>query len=328
MPPPIEETDDCLAADVAEFARHDRSGGWALAHLVARRVEYDAGRGVTLEQQAKRSDRNIYRQISGREFARRAKTNVKRVLALHDAWVRAAADGRVPSVEKVATGEFVELPDEEEVPFYGEHGYYRGYQARMPAGERRQALEAESERLGVRPGVPVYVSQHPGAVRAAVLADEGTRTAAMEGIAEFNRREAQEQDRAHREAAQRADEQRARELDGGAGTWPAEADGTDGAMDAGRAAAAVRAAAEPTEMDAALQIFNELAQVRMGTLRALSLLQRHQVHFSDDRGRAVSELCDASRAAIDFIRDLAASQYTTLDDEALRAFLDESEKLG
>ncbi|MFD5749719.1 hypothetical protein [Streptomyces sp. NPDC127033] len=59
------------------------------------------------------------------------------------------------------------LPDEAVVPFYGEKGSYRAYEARMAEGERRQALEAESERLGVRPGVPVYVSQHPSAVKAA-----------------------------------------------------------------------------------------------------------------------------------------------------------------
>ncbi|MDJ0347597.1 hypothetical protein QMK19_41135 [Streptomyces sp. H10-C2] len=163
-------------------------------------------------------------------------------------------------------------------------------------------------------------------MKAAVLADSTTRAAAMEGIAEWNRREAEEQDKADRAAAQNADEQRA-ELDCDAGTWAAEPDGAGGAMDAEQAAA-VPAATQPTEVDAALQVFNELAQVRLGTLRALGLLQRHQVHFTVDRSCAVSELCDASKAAIDFIRDLTASQYTALDDEALRAFLDESEKLG
>ena len=44
-------------------------------------------------------------------------------------------------------------------------------------------------------------------------------------------------------------------------------------------------------------------------------------------GGAVSTVdLDASEAAIAFIRDLAASPLTVLNDDALRAFLDESEK--
>lgn len=328
MAPAIEETDDFLEADLAEFARHDRGGGWALALLVARRVELDAGHGVSVEQRAKRFDRNVYRQLSAKEFASRTKTSGKRVKALLDAWERAAADDRVPSLSQVAAGEYVELPEEAAIPFYGEKGYYRSYEARMADGERRQALEEESERLDIRPGAPVYVSQHPRAVTAAILADPITRKAALEGISEWNRREAEKQDRADREAAQDVGDQRARELDNDTGIWTATDPDDDGVMTAEAAAAAVRAASQPTEVDGALQVFNELAQVRLGTLRALSLLQRHQVHFTDDRGRAVSELCDASTAAIDFIRDLTASQYTALDDEALRAFLDESERLG
>ncbi|MGW3276118.1 hypothetical protein ACWDFH_32385 [Streptomyces kronopolitis] len=99
-------------------------------------------------------------------------------------------------------------------------------------------------------------------------------------------------------------------------------------MDPAAAAVAVRAAAEAGEADAALQVFNELAQVRLGTLRVLSLLQRHPVQFTGDRGRTITELCEATKAAVDFIRDLAASPYRVLDDAALRAFFEESEKLG
>ncbi|MFF3748050.1 hypothetical protein [Streptomyces kronopolitis] len=326
MPHTAEETDDGLEADIAEFARHNRGGGWALALLVARRVEPDAGHGLTFEQQAKRFGRNLYRQISAKEFARRSKTATKRVLALHEAWIRAADAGKVPALDRVAAGEYVELPDEAEVPFYGERGYYRGYEARMSKGERRDALQAEAERAGVRPAAPVYVAQHPSAVRAAVIADEVTRIAALEGIAEVRRREAEEEDQADRKAARDVVRQHARELDGRAECWSPQGGGEQ--MDPAAAAVAVRAAAEAGEADAALQVFNELAQVRLGTLRVLSLLQRHPVQFTGDRGRTITELCEATKAAVDFIRDLAASPYRVLDDAALRAFLEESEKLG
>lgn len=326
MPGIVEDTDDGLEADIAEFARHNRGGGWALSLLVVRRVEPDIGHGLTFEQQAKRFGRNVYRQISAKEFAAKAKTGTKRVMALHEAWIRAAEVGKVPSLERVAAGEYVELPDEAEVPFYGEHGFYKSYEARMGKGERRDALEAEAERVGVSPASTVDVARHPKAVKAAVIADQTTRVAAIEGIAEHRRREAETQDLADRQAARGVAEQHARELDGRADTWSPESDGQ--VMDPGAAVAAVRAVAEPVEVDAALQVFNELAQVRLGTLRALSLLQRHPVQFTEDRGRTIAELCEATKAAIDFIRDLAASPVAVLDDEALRAFIEESEKLG
>lgn len=322
----IEDTDDGLEADIAEFARHNRGGGWALALLVVRRVEPDIGHGLTFEQQVKRFGRNVYRQISAKEFALKAKTGTKRVMALHDAWIRGAEADKVPTLERVAAGEYVELPDEEDVPFYGEHGFYRSYEARMGKGERRDALTSEAERVGVSPASPVYVAQHPRAVKAAVIADGVTRAAALEGIEEVRRREAESQDAEDRQAAQAVAEQHAQELDGRAATWPAGGDGE--VMDPGAAVAAVRAAADPVEVDAALQVFNELAQVRLGTLRALSLLQRHPVQFTEDRGRTIAELCEASKAAIDFIRDLAASPLAVLDDAALQAFIEESEKLG
>jgi ABC-type iron transport system FetAB ATPase subunit len=76
----------------------------------------------------------------------------------------------------------------------------------------------------------------------------------------------------------------------------------------------------------ALQVFTEMTEVRLATLRALSLLQRHQVQFTGDRSRAIADLCTALEAAIAFIRDLTAGPYTALNDDALQAFLDESEK--
>jgi hypothetical protein len=325
-PPTVEETDEGLDADIEEFARHNRGGGWALALLVARRVEPGIGHGLSFKQQDKLFGRIVCRQISVIEFARRSKTSSKRVQALHDAWIRGAEAGKVASLENVVAGEYVELPDEEEVPFYGEHGFYRSYEARMGKGKRRDALTAEAERAGVSPASPVYVAQHPTAVKAAVIADEVTRTAAIEGVAEYQRREAEAQDQVDRQSAQAVAAQHARELDGRADGWSPEGDGE--AMDPAAAVAAVRAAAEPGEVDAALQVFNELAQVRLGTLRVLSLLQRHPVEFSGDRGRTITELCESATAALDFVKDLVASPYAVLDDAALQAFMEESEKLG
>ncbi|PZT77892.1 hypothetical protein [Streptomyces sp. AC1-42W] len=323
MEPTADDGEDRLNADIEEFATHDRKGGWARALLIARRVEPDENNGVGFGQQStKRFGRTSFRRISAREFARRSHTSHKRVMAFHEAWKRAATDGIVPPVDALAPGIHVDLPDEEEVPFFGEHGYYRSYEARMNNGERRQAIEQEAERAGIKPGSPVYVAQQPKALKTAILADATTRTAAQEALAEFERREAQA-DLEERAAARQATEKGERESD----AEEAHRDRQEQEAEAADAERAVRTAShDRSEPDVALQVFTEMTEVRLATLRALSLLQRHQVHFTGDRSRAITDLCTASEAAIAFIRDLAAGPYAALNDDALQAFLDESEK--
>ncbi|MFD5404446.1 hypothetical protein [Streptomyces griseorubiginosus] len=323
MEPAADDGEDRLNADIEEFATHDRKGGWARALLIARRVEPDENRGVGLGQKSKKCfGRNTFRRISAREFARRSGSSAKRIMAFHEAWKRAAADGRVPSTDELEPGLHVDLPDEEEVPFFGEHGYYRSYEARMNNGERRQAIEDEAERAGIKPGSPVYVAQQPKALKTAILADATTRDAAREALAEFERREARADLEDRRAAAQSAGEGEGER--GVENASPGRRSQDEEAADVERA---VRATSrELSEPDVALQVFTEMTEVRLATLRALSLLQRHQVQFTGERSRAITDLCTASEAAIAFIRDLAAGPYTALNDEALQAFLDESEK--
>ncbi|MFD5523430.1 hypothetical protein [Streptomyces virginiae] len=319
-----DDGEDRLSADIEEFATHDRKGGWARALLIARRVQPDENNGVGIGQEStKWFGRTTFRRISAREFARRSHTTHKRVMAFHEAWKRAATDDIVPPVHALEPGIHVDLPDEDEVPFFGEQGYYRSYEARMNNGERRQAIEQEAERAGIKPGSPVYVAQQPKALKTAILADPAARAAAKEAIEEFERRQtaADAEDRA---AARQSADARGRQLDQ---AEPAPAHQTAD-REAAEIARAVRAASQGNgDPNVALQVFTEMTQVRLGTLRALSLLQRHQISFTDERGQAISELCSATEAAVTFIRDLAASSSTTLNDAALRAFLDESEKL-
>ncbi|MFF8589227.1 hypothetical protein [Streptomyces althioticus] len=322
MTPVPEDCDEQLATDVAEFAMHDRKGGWARALLVARRVEPGEGFGVSTAHPSRCFDRNTFRRISAREFARRSGTSAKRVMAFFDAWGRASTDGIVPPAHDLTPGIHVELPDEDDVPFFGEHGYYRSYQARMTDGERRQAIEQEAERAGVKPTAPVYVAQQPKALKTAILADATARAAAKEALDEFERRQVLA-DGEDRSAARHATEESERAFDraeAAAGRQQQEAE----AADVERAVRAV--ARETADPDVALAVFTEMTQVRLGTLRVLSLLQRSQVQFTDDRSRAIAELCGAAEAAIGFIRDMVAGPYTALNDDALQAFLDESEK--
>ena len=320
MEPAADDGEDRLNADIEEFATHDRKGGWARALLIARRVEPRAGQGERTDLQPCFGRNKVFRRISAQEFARRSGSSAKRIMAFHEAWKRAAADGIVPSIHKLEPGLHVDLPDEEEVPFFGEHGYYRSYEARMNDGERRQAIEDEAERAGIKPGSPVYVAQQPRALKTAILADATTRDAAREALAEFERREARADLEDRRAVGQAAEEGEGEGEDVSPGRRAQD-------EEAAEAERAVRTTArELSEPDVALQVFTEMTEVRLATLRALSLLQGHQVQFTGERSRAITDLCTASEAAIAFIRDLAAGPYTALNDEALQAFLDESEK--
>ncbi|MFI1184440.1 hypothetical protein ACH4UT_33540 [Streptomyces sp. NPDC020799] len=319
MAPAPVDSDELLDADVEEFARHDRKGGWARALLVARRVELGEGQGERTDLRPRYGRNEVFRRISAKEFAQRSKTSTQRILAFYDAWRRAAADKKVPSFEKLTPGIHVDLPDEDEVPFFGEHGYYRCYQARMGNKERRQAIEQEAERAGVKPTAPVYVAQQPTALKAAILADPTARAAAKAAIEEFERRQAQA-DQGDRDTARHVTSKREQEFDAAGGATGVREEDAE-------LVAAVRAARHQPETDAALQVFTEMTTVRLATLRTLSLLQQHPVTFSGERSKTLADLCDAAKAAIDFIRDLATSHHTALNDAALRAFLEESEKL-
>lgn len=322
-----DDGEDLLAADVEEFAVHDRKGGWARALLVARRVEPGEGHGTTFEQQSKRFDRNVYRRVSAREFARRSGTSAKRILAFYQAWERAAGDGVVPPAADLSPGVHVELPDETEVPFFGAKGYYRSYEAREVSDGRREAVEREADLAGIKPTAALYVATSPKALSTAILADDTSRAAAEEALGEHKRRQA-ETDRSDRAAASAAATELEQEHDQSRG----HAEPVDPASEAEAAeiAQAVRDTSRTlSDADAALEVFSEMTAVRLATLRALTLLQQQSVAFTGERGRSIAELCDASQAAITFIRDLASSPYTALNDDALQAFLDESErKLG
>ena len=173
---PTDDGEEALGADIAQFTTIERKGPWLLAYLVARRVLPGEGDGVTFEHQSTRCfDRNTFRRISAREFARRTGTSAKRVMALWDTWNRLAAEGVVPHATALHPGAEVELPDSEQYPFYGKNGYYRSWEARNMSAERREAVEREAAKSGTRPSAITYVLTHPAAVKTALLADEGIR---------------------------------------------------------------------------------------------------------------------------------------------------------
>lgn len=259
------------------------------------------------------SHRNVFRRVSASEFARRTGTSAKRVMALWEAWNRLAADGVVPPAIDLHPGVDLELPDVERYPFYGKNGYYRSWEASSLAPERKEALEREASNAGARPSAIAYVMQHPKAIKTALLADEATRSAAREALAEFDARQAVA-DAVDR--AKAAEVTRQRQHDDDIETMRAERQDL---------AAQARAAAEGSQADASMDVFNAMAEIRMAASRALALLAKQQIAFTTDRAEAIAELCDGAEAAITAVRDIATG--SSLDDARLAAFLEENGKL-
>ncbi|GAA0968717.1 hypothetical protein GCM10009555_014560 [Acrocarpospora macrocephala] len=310
--PTIDDGEDALGADIAEFVKLESKGPWVLAHLVARRVTPGEGDGVGFEQESTKCfGRNTFRRISAREFARRAGTSAKRVLAFLDAWNRLAEEGVVDHAADLHPDKEVELPDTSKYPFYGKNGYYRSWEATNLSPKRREAVEEEAEKSGTRPPAVAYILSHPKAVKTALLADETTRTAARQALEEFDARQAAA-DAEDRAAAAQVASERQREYDD---VIRAERDAY---------AAQAREAGEGSQDDASMDVFNAMAEIRMAASRALALLSKQQINFTTDRAEAIAELCDGAEAAIAAVRDMATG--AALDDAALAAFMDENGK--
>jgi hypothetical protein len=87
-------------------------------------------------------------------------------------------------------------------------------------------------------------------------------------------------------------------------------------------AAQAHAAADGTQADASMDVFNAMAETRMAASRALALLAKQQIAFTSDRAEAIAELCDGAEAAIAAVRDMATG--SNLDDAKLAAFLEDN----
>ncbi|WP_149264387.1 hypothetical protein [Actinomadura sp. K4S16] len=309
--PTGDDGEEALADDIAQFTSIEQSGPWMLAYLVARRVLPGEGDGVGFEQESTKCfGRNTFLRISAREFAKRADTSAKRVMALWRAWNRLAeaTDGLFPHALDLQPGEQTELPDLKKYPFYGKDGYYRGWETRNMSAERRENIEREAEASGIRPSAITYVITHPSAVKNALLADETTRAAARDALAEFDARQASA-DAADREAADAVAAQRTGEFD----AHRSERESI---------AAAARAARNGNQADASMEVFNAIGEIKMAAARALARLSKQHINFTPERAEAIAELCDGVETAIAAVRDLATG--AALDDAALAAFLDDS----
>ncbi|MEU9755261.1 hypothetical protein AB0D90_19315 [Streptomyces althioticus] len=121
-----------MDSDLTLFTALERRSGWLRGLLVARRVLPNA---VVSPEGAAES----FVRIGLDEFAQRTGTSREHVLAIWDAWERAADDGVVPHALDLTPGTEVGLPNENEVPWTGEGGYRR-----MSAADAVNEAEAQA----------------------------------------------------------------------------------------------------------------------------------------------------------------------------------------
>lgn len=121
-----------MDSDLTLFTALEPRSGWLRGLLVARRVLPNA---VVSPEGAAES----FVRIGLDEFAQRTGTPREHVLAIWDAWERAADDGVVPHALDLTPGTEVGLPNENEVPWTGEGGYRR-----MSAADALNKAEAQA----------------------------------------------------------------------------------------------------------------------------------------------------------------------------------------
>lgn len=116
-------------------------------------------------------------KISFREFAKLGIAGLSShntVARYHDAWKLAVEQHDAPEVEP---GGQVELPTAEWPPEYK-------YLGKIRDEELRERVHAAAEEAGVSPNIVAYVRENPGAIAAAVRADEKIAKAAADALAE------------------------------------------------------------------------------------------------------------------------------------------------
>jgi hypothetical protein len=278
-----------LDSDIELFTVVEKRSGWLRGLLVARRVNPEKS-SIHPER-----PNDGFTRISAAEFARRTGTARERVVAMWNAWERAANDGIVPHAEDLTPEMEVDIPDEGEVPWFGENGYYRSYEARMQGSDRRKALEEESERAGIKPTDPIYVAHRTKAMQVAILADPKVREAAEDALGEVRRRET--------EATAVSESKKAQEYIRQA----QDRMGKNPVADLDRA-------------DEERQFTDRLIRLKLEMDSVLRTMQGRSTSFTDHTSHLIQVTCAHIRTSADWI-DTLAKPGQKIDDRELEVFL-------
>ncbi|WP_406194754.1 hypothetical protein OH807_05890 [Kitasatospora sp. NBC_01560] len=176
----IEEPDldltDPVDRDAYELRTVGKSGGWVWALKVARNVQLDVDHGVVEDQKRDVLSLSRAEKVSANEFARRIGWSTPRVMRYYRAWERGIEKYGLPDFNQLQPGVDVDLPSA------------KTWTACFTAGrvnpDRAEALAAGAEEAGLSVREVIYAAKSPGAMKAAILADDSTAEAARTALLE------------------------------------------------------------------------------------------------------------------------------------------------
>ena len=174
LPQPDLDLDDPVDRDAYELRSVGKSGGWVWALKVARNVY--VGAASQLPEEGAHGVRTDAGKVSASEFARRIGWSTSRVMRYYRAWEQ--------GINKLGLPHFDELTPGYDVPLPAAGTWSECFTPGRVSPDRADALTAGAHAAGLSVREVIYAAKSPGAMKAAILADESTAEAARGAVLE------------------------------------------------------------------------------------------------------------------------------------------------
>ncbi|MBT2423144.1 hypothetical protein J7F01_18480 [Streptomyces sp. ISL-22] len=177
------DLNDPVNRDAFELRSVGKSGGWVWALKVARNVQPSK---AGAHEENVHHDPNVGgpgRKVSASEFARRTGWSTRRVMRYHRAWERGIEKHDLPSFDQLKPGMDVSLPPAKT--------WTECFAPGDVSPERADALVTGAQEAGISVRKVIYAAKSPGAMKAAILADESTAEAARTALLERARNDSE-----------------------------------------------------------------------------------------------------------------------------------------
>ncbi|MFJ8442513.1 hypothetical protein [Kitasatospora griseola] len=164
--PDLDLTDP-VNRDAYELRTVGRSGGWVWALKVARNVQPDADHSAGISHAQK---------VSASEFARRIGWSTPRVMRYYRTWAKGIEKHDLPPFDQLQPGVDTALPDAKT--------WAACFNPGRVNPDRAEALVSVAQEAGISATQVINTAKHPGAMKAAILADDSTAEAARTALLE------------------------------------------------------------------------------------------------------------------------------------------------
>lgn len=166
--------DNPVDRDAYELRRVGKSGGWVWALKVARNVY--VGAASQPSEDGAHDTRTDCGKVSASDFARRIGWSTPRVMRYYRAWEQ--------GINKLGLPHFDELTPGYDVPLPAASTWSECFTPGRVSPDRADALTAGAHAAGLSVREVIYAAKSPGAMKAAILADESTAEAARSAVLE------------------------------------------------------------------------------------------------------------------------------------------------